>query len=396
MKDLLRNPDAWVDDSVVTGAEFAALDKGNNESLDGAGGGAYAPTAALTIGGKGIQDAYSETVAVVGNSSGQATVSNIQAHRLRITGGATVTDRLTIQFAADAEGTCREVTIDSLQVACDVYARDENNAVIASGSFFNRDTVNYVTLKFERLGGVWVCSNRPDTGSAGNAQLISPNNTDAVSLGGYADTLCTAGGGAAMTGGFLFNLPRGENGTKRRVHFDYIKSSGLLFKYGNLTITDALIGPGGERNLVYEFIYASGWKLQGISRTPYTRGQQTLTVVALPADNVPIAVDTNNYSVVAIDAPLTYERASLSFTVKEPAFEHQELRILFSHFTGQNYLPIVYVSPEGGFVFSTVMFSDQVFAYHEQGSDLLWGGGRPATLVVRVVGGVWRHESFSF
>ncbi len=393
-----RNVGGWVIGTPIEPSELESIDTNLSNALDGLAGGAYTTTAAVTVGGKGIQDAYSDTVAVVGNGSGQGTVSNIQAHRLRITGGATCPSALTVQLAADADGVSREITIDKLVPGCNVYSRDENNAVISAGSWLNRDTQYLTLMKFERLDGTWYCSHR----SSDSVGLFE--TSDRVALQGPTrneldaqESWWSADGDAPLIGNYWFYLPFGENGTRRRVHFPHLKNpTVLLFLFGSSTTVAVYSVVGaGERNVTFDFEYVTGaWRLVQVHRNDRPMGRNTMVLTSIIDDY--IAVDTDRVDCVQCPNVDHLSTTGVKFTVKDPLFEGQELKIFFSSFIGKNYDPIIEVRPvDLSRLIVGWRFNQRIMASELDGSDRVWGG-YPATLRMRVVNGAWQYESFGF
>jgi hypothetical protein len=377
-------------------AHWNELDRRQPFILEGEHGGSWAPDGKLTIGGKGIRDAYQQKITPT-VTSGSATVSNIDSNRTFITGVSSANAYLTLQFTADSDGVGRDVMIDSLGPGVTVILRDENNTIMSHGQWTNHDPSTLVLIRIERIDGVWVCTHR-----SSNAQdLYKMYEADAVQGPDHNPLPAIEnwyGPDEGVGGVVFFDLPTGVSGLVRRLRIKRLLPYAQIrfFSNGDYAIQGGYnVGGGGEINVTIEMMYGlGGWRITNVVKNIRPLGELSFSVTSISED--PIAIDTDSYVAMSVNTPVNLQSTTPRFTIKEPLFEHQELRIYFQSLYGVDQAPQIEIRlASTNVIIKNWIFSPYLLPSVVNAPVLQWGGAYPACMRLRVVDGHWIYESLT-
>ncbi len=374
----------WNSLTALFASEMAQLDQNVSNALDGAGGGSYAPSAKLLIGGGGIMDANSATHDVA-SSTANVTISGVTAHRLRVTNAFNVTEKLEVQFDAGADGEKRELQLDFLSAGTQLLVKGDGGATIASGLFWANRTLRYVSVTLERDGGAWHIATRsasPDapflTTSLTPVQTPSVNTQMVTSEYVYANT---------ASGSISMRLPDAAdigNGVFRTIRFERIDGGtqlGFHNPAGSLQYLHLANG-AGEVNTTFTFVSRnSGWTLWGLRRN-----ERDLVAGIAYTNPSSAEINTDAIDAVYFDldvSPFGYNEDT-TVSLYPPLFEGQELAILWRLFRDDATATNVH--------FITTANANPFFTYRPK--NTLASG--PMTWRLRVVNGQWRWAGASY
>jgi hypothetical protein len=289
--------------------------------------------------------------------------------------------------------------VEELGAGVTVVLRDENNDIMSHGQWKNHDPSTLLIVKIERVSGAWVCTHR----ASDQQTLFKIYEADAVQGPDRnplpaVENLYGPDDGAGRV--LFFTLPSGVSGMVRRVRFKrLLPFSEVLFESVGASSIVYNVGGGGEINVTIELMYALwGWRITNVIKNVRPQGELTLPLSSIPED--PVAVDTDIYSVVAVNTPLTNTGNNAKFTLKDPLFEHQTLSIYFQAVTGVDQAPQIEVRPASAlnsviYAWDFSVFRANYYSYPYAPTVQQWGGGFPMAMHFRVIDGHWQYIGFT-
>jgi hypothetical protein len=293
----------WTPLSVVDATEFDDMDGKTADAVDGVGGGAYAPTQQITVGGKGIQDAA--FLRHVASATADELVTGIDQHRVLVVNGGLVTNSLTLRFTDDGDNVRREVIVDQLLAGVTLELQEQSSATIMT-QVMPREALGFRVI-LERIGGFWVVASKsqnndrlPKAESLGTP--VSPHTVDKdyTIFFGTVSTPTT----------FSFSADEGE-GSVRVLHFTKIDNAALTFSDGPTFDT---LDAGFYENLVLTFVRDSGGAWRVLNK-PTAKLQQTFTGSSGSESVSPVIYDRARFS-----TPIT---GTMALTIQNGEFEGQ-------------------------------------------------------------------------
>jgi len=384
--------------TVFDPADFETITQNLSRALDGYNGGSYAPTAALTIGGQGIQDANASLVAVTAGSD--FSLTGVTAHRVVLYNGHLATNSITVRFNSDAVGTQRIVYIDKVNGGVYISIENQNGSEAVGSPKTISETAEGVFIVIERTNGAtWSVVHVGANISTADYRSITAgslqSSPSALTLL-YRHTVVTG----KVTGTRLFTLPsfagQGSRRTLRFLDGMAYGASGVTLQFSTTTDLTGLfathtVGASGSAGFTLEFekVSSTAWNLVE-STEPRTRERETFVTSNVGA---PIVLDPAKYSHVRITTPVVGGPPPLQVHFPAPEQEGWDMFVIFDEFKNDGSVVAIFAGIDSaGIVQSILVKGTPLYDLRRYSrNNLDESGGLDVTFWFKAIDGVWRH-----
>lgn len=393
--DRIRENGEWTTGSTLEASEVETIDADRPGTLHDSGG-AYSSTQVINVGGKGIQDLNALTI---NYTSGAATAtSNIEAHRVRILGGINIASQYTLQFKADADDTCRIITIDEMKPGTKVLIKNETNATI--GEWTNRGKSQNIYARLERIAGDWALVAHAKDVDVAPSSILKTSTVDPLpSPPAFHKVTAldeiynySVGGNGAIR--FEFS-PTGAHGHEHRLYFAKILANTTLqfttegVSGGSFANWLADAGTAGYSQLTLTFRFTNGsWSIANSYSHIHSRRKGRTFVVNGPDATIP----TNDVELVHVKYKIFPgvsggNDSNIQYTLIPPAAEGLDLYFFFEELR-ENGNSVHFLDPDGFLIWGVSVTDQRRYPLDSNGVF----GGDNVSIHFRSISGQWRPQ----